>query len=53
MDLDPAIFVIDFQDANKKQIKKKSFSAFSFWRCIYIIFQKDVTKQEKSGVFFS
>jgi hypothetical protein len=28
-DLDPAIFVIDLQDANKKPIKK-SFSAYYF-----------------------
>jgi len=29
-DADPAIFVIDLQDANKTLIKKKSFSAFYF-----------------------
>jgi hypothetical protein len=26
-DADPSIFIIDLQDANKKRIKKKSFSA--------------------------
>jgi hypothetical protein len=30
MDPDPAIFAIDLQDANKKLIKKKSFSAYYF-----------------------
>jgi hypothetical protein len=30
MDPDPAIFVIDLQDANKKIIKKKCFSAYYF-----------------------
>jgi hypothetical protein len=29
-DLDPAIFVIGLQDANKKLILKKSFSAYYF-----------------------
>jgi hypothetical protein len=28
-DLDSSIFIIDLQDANKKQIKKKSISAYS------------------------
>ncbi len=43
MDPDPAIFVIDLQDANKKlQYLKKSFSAYYFLkvRYIYIIFQR-------------
>jgi hypothetical protein len=44
-DSDPAIFVIDLQDANKKQIFLTKF----FWY-IYIIFskikcQKEATKQ--------
>jgi hypothetical protein len=30
MDPDLAIFIIDLQDANKKLIKKKSFSAYYF-----------------------
>jgi hypothetical protein len=30
-DLDPAIFVIDLRDANKKLNKKKSFSAYYFF----------------------
>jgi hypothetical protein len=30
VDPDPAIFVIDLQDANKKLILKKSFAAYHF-----------------------
>jgi hypothetical protein len=37
-DPDPAIFVFDLQDANKKLIKKILIS--TFWRYIYIIFQR-------------
>jgi hypothetical protein len=42
LDPDPAIFVINLQDANKKLIKKKRFSAYDFLRVpyIYIIFQR-------------
>ncbi len=41
MDPDPAIFVIDLQDANKKLIFfKKVFLLITFWRYIYIIFQR-------------
>ncbi len=39
-DLDPAIFVIDLQDANKKTNLKKSFSAYYFLKYIYVIFQR-------------
>jgi hypothetical protein len=41
-DSDPAIFVIDFQDANKKLIKKKFFLLITvlFWRYIFVIFQR-------------
>ncbi len=41
-DPDPAIFVIDLQDANKKLIKIKKFLLITpgtFWRYIYIIIQ--------------
>jgi hypothetical protein len=37
-DPEPAIFVIDLQDANKKKLKKKRFSAYGF-AYIYIVFQ--------------
>ncbi len=37
-DSDPAIFVIDLQDAKKTLIKKKVFLLFTFGRYIYIIF---------------
>ncbi len=48
MDPDPAIFVIDFQDANKKLILKK-FSAYYFLK-VHLFFKdhkskKEVTKQ--------
>jgi hypothetical protein len=38
-DPDPAIFVINLQDANKK-IHKKVFLLITFGRYIYIIFQR-------------
>jgi hypothetical protein len=49
-DPDPAIFVIDLQDANKKLIYKKSFSAYYFLKVHLRLFfkiksQKEVTKQ--------
>ena len=37
-DPDPDIFVIDPQDGNKKQIKKKGFLLITFWWYTYIIF---------------
>ncbi len=40
MDPNPAIFVIDLQDANKKLIKKKKILLITYWRYIYIIFQR-------------
>jgi hypothetical protein len=48
-DLDPAIFVIDFQDANKKLVLK-SFSAYYFLKIHLHHFSKmksqnEVTKQ--------
>jgi hypothetical protein len=51
LDPDPAIFVIDLQDASKKLIyKKKSFSAYYFLKVHLhhfsrIKIQKEVTKQ--------
>jgi hypothetical protein len=50
MDPDPAIFVIDLQGANKKQLIKKSFCILLF-EVIFTSFfkgkksQKEVTKQ--------
>ncbi len=49
-DLDPAIFVIDLQDANKKLILKKSLSAYYFLKVHLHHFSKikshkEVTKQ--------
>jgi hypothetical protein len=39
-DPDPAIFVTDLQDANKKLIFVKKISAYYFWKVyIYINFQ--------------
>jgi hypothetical protein len=35
MDPDPAIFVIDLQDANKNKFKKKSFSAYYFFTSFF------------------
>ncbi len=50
MDPEPAIFVIDLQDANKKLIVKKSFSAYYFLKVHLHHFSKikspnEVTKQ--------
>ncbi len=47
VDPDPAIFVIDLQDANMKLIFLTSFSAYYSLRYIYIIF-KDKKIQKKS-----
>jgi hypothetical protein len=41
-DPDPAIFVIDLQDANKKLIFKKSFSACYFLKVHFQHFLKDI-----------
>jgi hypothetical protein len=53
-DLDPAIFVINLQDANKKLILKKSFSAYYFWKVHLhhiseIKSQIEVTKSRNQG----
>ena len=55
LDPDPAIFVLNLQDGNKK-LFFVSFSAYYCWRYIYIIFlriksHKEVTKQYKSRFF--
>jgi hypothetical protein len=55
-DPDPSVFIIDLQDANKKQIKQKSFSAYYFLEVLLHHFskvksQKEVTKQWKSRFF--
>ncbi len=39
-DPDPAIFVIDLQDASKKLILTQFFLLITFWKYIYIIFQR-------------
>jgi hypothetical protein len=49
-DPDPAIFVIDLQNANKKQLKKKSFPAYYFLKVLLHHFSKikspkELTKQ--------
>ncbi len=49
MDPDPAIFVVDLQDANKKLIF--FLSKFSpFWRSIYIIFKDKQSKRSHKTV---
>jgi hypothetical protein len=49
MDPDPAIFIIDLQDANKKLILKKFFCILLFEGTCTLFFkdksQKEVTKQ--------
>jgi hypothetical protein len=49
-DSDPSIFITDFQDANKNQILKKSFSTDYFLKELLhhltkVKSQKEVTKQ--------
>jgi hypothetical protein len=43
-DPDPTIFVIDLQDANKKLLKKK-IMFITFWKCIFILFQRQKVKK--------
>jgi hypothetical protein len=57
-DPDPPIFIIDFQDANKKTNLKKSFSAYYFLKVLLhhyseIKRQKKVTKQYGRNQCFS
>jgi hypothetical protein len=51
-DPDPAIFVIDLQDANKNKFKKIVFLLITFGRYIYIIF-KDKKSQRSRNQGFS
>jgi hypothetical protein len=49
-DPDPSMFIIDLQDANKKNYFEKSFSAYYFLKVLLHHFskkkiQKEVTKQ--------
>jgi hypothetical protein len=48
MNLDPAIFVIDLQDANKKLIKK-SFSAYYFLK-IHLHHKKSKRSHKTVGI---
>jgi hypothetical protein len=52
-DPDPAIFVIDLQDAYKKLISKKNL-LITFFMYIYIIFQRKKVKKksQKVGIKF-
>jgi hypothetical protein len=45
MDPDPAIFVIDLQDANKNEFKKKFFAYVHLLHFSEIKSPKEVTKQ--------
>ncbi len=49
MDPDPAIFIIDLQDANKKRIKKVLL-LITFCRYIYIIFKDKKSKRSHKTV---
>jgi hypothetical protein len=48
MDPDPAIFIIDLQDASKKQIFKIIFSAYYFLKVLLHHFSK-VKSQKRSN----
>jgi hypothetical protein len=52
MELDPdlAIFVIDFQDANKKLLNKKRYLLITIGRYIYIIFKDKKSKRNLKAV---
>jgi hypothetical protein len=45
MDADPSIFIIDFQDANKKFLKK-SLPAYYFMQILLHHFSKITSKKE-------
>jgi inorganic pyrophosphatase len=47
---DTSIFIIDRQDANKKQIKKKSFSAYYFLKVLLHHFSKVKSQKEVATV---
>jgi hypothetical protein len=46
-DPEPYIFIIDLQDANKKQIKKRRFSAYYFLRVFLHYFSKIKSQKEQ------
>ncbi len=48
-DPDPSIFIIDFQDANKKLIFLKSFPAYYILKYLYIIFQRLKVKKKSQN----
>ncbi len=51
-DPDPSIFIVDLQDANKKLILKKSFSAYYFLKALlHHLSMKKVKKNCGSTVF--
>jgi hypothetical protein len=57
MDPDPAFFIIDLQDANKKLIFLKEFFCILLFEGTFTSFsktkrQKEVIKQEKSRYFY-
>ncbi len=52
-DPDPALFIIDLQDANKKLLFFKSFLHITFWRYIYIVFKKIKRSQNSRNQGFS
>jgi hypothetical protein len=45
-DPDPSIFIIDIQDANKKLILQKSFSAYSFLKVLIHHFKDKKSEKE-------
>ncbi len=49
LDSDPDIFVIDLLEDNKKQIFCKVFLLITFWRYIYIIFQRYKVKKKSQN----
>ncbi len=56
-DPDPASYVIDLLRRQQKLIYKKVFLLITFWRYIYIIFQREKVKKKsqnsRNQVFFS
>jgi hypothetical protein len=49
-DPDPAIFVIDLQDANKKLIFLIKFFAYYFLKVLYIVFKDKKSKRSHNAV---
>jgi hypothetical protein len=52
-DPDPSIFIIDFQDANKKKLTKKSFSSYYFLNVLLHHFQIKKSKRSHKAVEIS